>query len=167
MAKEFKSLSAFAKHILKVAESFDKYEAKASEFLGKILEKEAQDKIGHYQETAGPFAAWAPLKESTKKDKERQGYVFNADYNPEYRTGELKESISYSYIPSLHKILLGSTSQIMVYQEEGTRYMAPRSMIGATMYQSPPIINSVMGGMLRDWICNQPIKLRLRSYGSI
>lgn len=167
MVKEFKSLKSFATHIRKQAEKFPIYEKKVSLFVGEILEKEAKDKIGHLHDAAGTFAAWEPLAESTKKDKERNDYVFNHEYNPLYRTGEAKESISHSYVPEMRKILLGSPSQILAWQEEGTRYIPPRSSIGATLFQSGQVIKYAFSGMLRDWAASHPIKVRISHYGSI
>lgn len=167
MVMEFKSLKSFAAHIRKQAEKLPLYERKVSLFIGEIMEKEAQDKIGHLHDAAGPFSAWKPLAESTKKDKERQGFAFNHEYNPVYRTGEAKESISHSYIPEMRRILLGSPSQILAWQEEGTRYIPPRSSIGATMFQSGPIIKYAFSGMLKDWAASQPVNMRIRHYGSL
>jgi len=168
MAKEFKTLTAFAKHMTKVVAKYPKKEMQAAQFLGAVLEAEAKDKIGHLQEGAGPFAAWKELAESTKADKEQKGYVFNHEYNPLYRTGDLKNSIHHSFNPSTHNLYLGSDSEIMIYQELGTnRGIPPRAVLGLTMYQAKADIHYIMGDMLVSWIADKPLTKRKRTYGSV
>lgn len=159
--KEFKSLELFGKHIEKLILEFPTYEKAAANFAGKALQKEAKDKIGHLQD------GWAPLADSTKRDKERQGYVFNADYNPLYRTGELRDSIHYVFNVESQTLFLGSDSQVMVWQEEGTRNIPPRPVISTTMYQVQPLINYVFGRMLQNFISGQKLSLNKGTYGSI
>ncbi|MFI4954872.1 MAG: hypothetical protein ACHP9Y_03055 [Gammaproteobacteria bacterium] len=165
--KEFKSLKSFARHLEKCIAKFPEYEKKTALFFGEILEKEAKDKIGHLQAAAGPFSEWAELAESTKRDKERLGYVYNSEYNPEYRTGELKDSIHFAYFAALREIVLGSDSEIMVYQELGTKYIPPRSMIGATMFQAAMLVNIYFSEMMKAWILGKPLTLRKMHLGSI
>lgn len=165
--KTFNTFSAFAKHLDKVVNKHADYEAKAARFIGKNLEKEAKDKIGHLQDQVGPFAAWAELAESTKADKENKGYVFNHEYNPLYRTGELQDSIHYDWNPAEHHLRLGSSDEIMIYQELGTKYIPPRSVLGATMFQSPPLVNYTFGKMMVAWLENTTPNFRSGVYGSI
>jgi hypothetical protein len=170
VAKEFKTLDAFAKHLSTLAKDYKKYEAKAANSLGEILHLEAKDKIGHLQDGAGPFKDWKELAESTKADKERLGYVFNHEYNPLYRTGELKDSISHVFNIVTRQLYLGSTDEIMVYQEFGTKYIPPRSVIGLTMYQGAADIKYTMSSMLVSWVSGTPItkmKIRKKTYGSV
>lgn len=159
--KEFKSLELFGKHIEKLILKFPIYEKAAANFAGKALQKEAKDKIGHLQD------GWKPLAESTKRDKEKQEYVFNADYNPLYRTGELRDSIHYVFNIESKTLFLGSDSEIMVYQELGTRYIPPRPVLSTTMYQAQPVINYVFGRMLQNFISGQKLSLSSGTYGSI
>lgn len=166
-AKEFKSFDAFTKHMQKVAKNFKSYETKAAMFLGQILEAEAKDKIGHLQDSAGPFREWAPLAAATLADKERQGYIFNSEGNPLYRTGELKDSIHHVYNPMTQTLYLGSDSEIMIYQEFGTKYIPPRSVIGLTMYQSLADVHYTMGNMLVSWLESKPLRKRKKTYGSV
>lgn len=166
-AKEFKTLEAFAKHISKVAKKYNSYESNAANFLGEILELEAKDKIGHLQDGAGPFDSWKELADSTKSDKERRGYVFNHEYNPLYRTGDLKNSIGHVFnIPS-RTLYLGSTDEVMIYQELGTKYIPPRSVLGLTMFQAKPDIQYIMGNMLVSWIADKRLVKRKKTYGSV
>ena len=41
---------------------------KAMDRAARIVEREAKAEIGHYQDAASPFAAWAPLAESTVRE---------------------------------------------------------------------------------------------------
>jgi|SRR6266853_465291 len=168
--KTFNNLRSFSDHLKKVCASHAKYETLAAEFIGKELKKEARDAIGHLHDAAGPFKKWAELAESTKQDKERLGYVFNADYNPLLRTGELRDSIDYSVIPGVlgTLLLLGSSSQIMIYQELGTAYIPPRSVLGATMFKSYPTVSYTLTAMLAAWLESKSFsKPRSKTYGSV
>ena len=157
--KQFNSLAAFAKHIDNVTKKYPVYEKLEANFVGEALEKEAKDKIGHLQ------PGWEPLAASTIEDKIKKGYVFNADYNPLYRTGELRDSIHHVYYAAGHTLFLGSDSDIMVYQEKGTKYIPPRPVISTTMYQAYPVVNYVMGEMLTQWVSGTPLRLRSKTYG--
>src|SRR4051794_6623345 len=95
--KEFKDLQSFHAHLKKVISNYKEYEIKSSNFLGAVLGDSAKKSIGHLQDGAGEFPSWQPLAESTKLDKEKLGYKFNEEYNPLYRTGELRDSISYVF----------------------------------------------------------------------
>lgn len=146
---------------------YDNYEATACGFLGEILEKEAKDKIGHLQTDTDGFVPWPDLAASTKKQKEDQGYVFNADYNPLYRTGEMRDSINHVYRRELRKLILGSASLIMLFQELGTIHIPARSVLAFTMFQAAAVTNYVLGAMLRDWVSGEKLNLRRGVYGSI
>lgn len=167
--KTFNTFDAFAKHIEKVLTTYPAYEEIAGNFLGKTLAKEAKDSIGHLQAKAGEFDAWEELAERTKKDKESLGYVFNAEYNPLLRTGEMRDSITHEFIrtSSFSELKLGSSSQIMVYQELGTEYIPPRSVLGMTMFKSSPVISHVFLSMIASWIENKAFTPRSGSYGSL
>ena len=167
--KTFDTLEKFARHMQKVVKTYHYYEAKAAHFIGESLVKEAKDSIGHLQHGAGPFQAWPELAESTKADKERQGYVFNHEYNPLLRTGEMRDSIHYDFNPgnAFSKLRLGSDSQIMVYQELGTPYIPPRSVLGLTMIKATPMIHYALGSMVDSWIEGKGYRPRSVTYGSI
>lgn len=153
------NLSQFSKHLGKVVSNYKSYEMKASNILGEILDKKARNSIGHLQDEAGPFEEWKELADSTKKDKERLGYVFNSEYNPLYRTGELLDSIGFVFNQMLRILYLGSTSEIMIYQELGTDKIPPRSVLGMTLYKAKLLIISIYQKMMVDWICGRPLML--------
>lgn len=138
------NFSDFNKIVQQLPAQYDNYEKSALEFLGEMLEKDAKEIIGHIQE------GWADLAESTKKDKIRKGFVFNMDYNPLLRTGEMRDSISHSI--TKNTLFVGSTSEIMVYQEMGTIHIPPRPVLGLAMYRNRPAIEVVLSDMLMFWI---------------
>jgi len=148
----FNSLSDFSSHLKKLCSTYEKNKLLALNVIGQELQKDARSSIGHLQETHGQFKAWEELAESTKSDKERKGYVFNSDYNPLYRTGELMHSIKYSVDKLGSEVKLGSDDQIMVWQELGTANIPPRSVLGMTMYRSEPIIKIEIKRMFGRWL---------------
>lgn len=165
--KEFASIESFHRHLNKIIQQYPRHEARAAKAVGAILEKEAKDMIGHLNE------GWRDLRPATKEDKERLGYVFNSDYNPLYRTGELRDSIHFVYSLSRRKLFLGSDSDIMEYHEKGTKYIPARPVLSTTMYKAASTINYVFGSMLQGWAAGKPIQakkalsLKRGTYGSI
>ena len=90
------------------------------------IEREAKAEIGTYQRSdMGPFQPWAELKDATKQERVRLGFTEN---DPLLRTGELRDSISRK-VHGLDAVI-GSDSDVMVYQELGTRTIPPRSVLG-------------------------------------
>lgn len=106
----------------------------------KEVEKEAKAEIGNYQPATGPFDAWPDLSESTQVDRVRKGYSAN---EPELRTGELRDSIK-SEASGLSSIA-GSTSPIMLYQENGTPTMPPRAIIGMAYIRKLDFLEEEIG----------------------
>lgn len=159
--KEFHSLNDFVKHLERVVKKYPAQEYKTLQYVGQFLEKKAKESIGWLQESAGPFNKWEPLAESTMRDKERQGFVFNSDYNPLYRTGELKESIHHVVNRPMRTLYVGSTSDIMVYQELGTSRIPPRSVLGMTMFKHKREIEYFLGSFLMYWIADVNLRFRV------
>jgi hypothetical protein len=164
--KQLDSLDKFAKQLEMMVSAYDRKLDLSLNFVGKELVKAAKDKIGHLNDAAGEFPAWKELAESTKRDKERNDYVFNADYNPLYREGELRKSINYRLNKTLRNktLKLGSTSKIMIYQEKGTDRIPPRPVIGPTMFQSIPILNYSAKAFYNSWLTNKLLKIRENTY---
>lgn len=91
----------------------------------KEIEETAKEEIGVYQPAVGPFEAWAPLAASTRADRARSGYT---EDDPLLRSGELRDSIE-SEVMGLAAIV-GTKSQIGLWQEVGTKHIPPRPFIG-------------------------------------
>ncbi|TPD93608.1 hypothetical protein FJP68_14565 [Pantoea vagans] len=105
----------------------------------KEIEETAKEEIGVYQPAYGPFDAWAPLAESTKADRVRQGY---SEDEPLLRSGELRDSIQ-SEVVGLAAIV-GTRSEIGLWQEVGTDRIPPRPFIGPAYDRNmDPLIESV------------------------
>lgn len=98
----------------------------ALDTAARSIEAEAKSEIGSYQrDNMGPFAPWAELKAATQRERVRLGFTAN---DPLLRTGDLRDSISHE----THGLeaVVGSDSQVMVWQEMGTETIPPRSVLG-------------------------------------
>lgn len=106
----------------------------------EYLEKTAKDEFGEYQLGIGPFTAWPELADSTKADRVAKGYTEN---DPLLRTGELRDSIQHEVVG--FDAFVGSTSDIMPFQEFGTSRIPPRPVLGTALQKCWPMIQRVMG----------------------
>ncbi len=139
--KQFGSITAFVEHLATVAVGVRVAEHAVLEKAARAVERRAKEKIGEYQEQAGPFIAWPELAESTKADRLQQGFTEN---DPLLRTGEMRDSIEHQVEGSVAEI--GSNSDIAVYQELGTEHIPPRSFLGGAMAEKVPEIREMIGG---------------------
>jgi hypothetical protein len=73
------SILGFAEHLVAMTTEVVVAEHEALEHAARIVEKEAKDAIGHYQDASGPFGAWAELTDATKADRLAKGY---SEYEP-------------------------------------------------------------------------------------
>lgn len=89
------------------------------------IEKTAKEELGVYQPAFGPFDAWDTLADSTMASRSSAGYSEN---EPLLRSGELRDSIQ-SEVVGLAAIV-GTKSDIGLYQEVGTSNIPPRPFIG-------------------------------------
>jgi hypothetical protein len=118
----------------------------ALDHAAAVVQKEAKAIVGNYQDGAGPFAPWAELADSTKDDRVRQGFTEN---DPELRTGDLRDGIERRVLDG-HTAVVGSDSDVMVYQELGTAKMPPRSMLGiAAVHKGEHVANILGEGVAR------------------
>jgi len=104
------------------------------------IEKTAKAEIGHYQPEVGPFAGWVELADSTKADRVAKGFTEN---DPLKRTGALADSISHQ-VGGLEAVI-GSDSEIMVYQELGTSSIPPRAVLGPAAIRNKEFITKTLG----------------------
>lgn len=111
------------------------------------IETNAKSEIGEYQPRVGSFAAWEPLADSTEAEKARLGFPLDA---PLERTGELRDSISYQ-VEGLEAVI-GSDSDIMVYQELGTEHIPPRAVMGPAAIHSHKFIEKTLGKAVAEGI---------------
>ena len=139
--REF-SLEGFATHLLVIAEAEQVAARRALQKAAKLVEKRAKEKIGEYQQQAGPFIAWPELAESTKADRAAQGYP---EDEPLLRSGEMQDSISRATSIDGLEVQIGSNSDIAVWQELGTQHIPPRSFLGGATAEKLPEIKEIMG----------------------
>ncbi|PUA19579.1 hypothetical protein [Glaciimonas sp. PCH181] len=104
------------------------------------IEKTAKSEIGTYQGEVGSFAAWDQLADSTQADRVAKGFTPN---DPLKRTGELGETISHKL--DAFDAVIGSTSDIMVYQELGTDRIPPRAVLGPAAIRNKELILRTLG----------------------
>lgn len=117
----------------------------ALDAAAKSIEAEAKAEIGTYQRSnMGPYEPWAELKDATKAERERLGFTPN---DPLLRTGGLRDSISRE----VHGLeaAVGSTSDVMVYQEMGTRTIPPRPVLGLAASRKTEDVLRIVGESVR------------------
>jgi hypothetical protein len=124
MSGEF-SILGFVQHLGVMGAEMAIAEHEALERAAQIVEKEAKASVGEYQGQAGPFVAWAELAPATKFDRAGKGFPEN---EPELRTGEMRDSIEHTIIG--REAHIGSNSDVLYWQEVGTKNMPPRSILG-------------------------------------
>lgn len=138
--REFGSLGAFGMYLLEAAATeavaLEAGLAKAAEHVEKVAKAE----FGEYQPATGSFPAWAELADATKAQRVALGYTEN---DPLLRSGALRDSIGHE-VAGL-EAMVGSTSDVMVYQELGTEKMPPRPVLGPAAIRSEKVIERMIG----------------------
>lgn len=153
--KDFKDIGAFVKHLQTLRAKVAVAEHSGLERGAKMIEKEAKDSIGHYQNASGPFPAWTPLSSATLEGfhhplagyipgKEQLGYA--PPDNPLLREGGLRES--YTHHVDGHEAVVGSNEENAVWQEMGTPNalypIPPRSILGgAAVRKAEAVVKEV------------------------
>ncbi len=118
--KEFKEIGHFIAHLTEMAAAETLALHDGLKKCAVAVERTAKAEIGHYQDEAGYFPGWVELAEATKADRLRQGYSEN---DPLLRSGDLRDSISHEI--AWLDASIGSTSDIIVYQELGPNNILP------------------------------------------
>lgn len=105
----------------------------------KDIEETAKEELGVYQPAVGSFDAWAPLADSTMAGRVSSGYSPN---EPLLRSGELRDTIE-SEVVGLAAIV-GTKSEIGLWQEVGTDRIPPRPFIGpAYVRKIDPLMDAI------------------------
>ena len=140
--KKYQSFGALAKALERLSERLPLTLEVAMAASALVVEAAAKDEIGHYQrEDTGPFSAWEELKPATKADRLQQGFTEN---DPLLRTGELYGSIEHQ--SDFRSFVVGSTSEIMVYQELGTpKGIPPRPVLAVALYRNIETVLNIVG----------------------
>src|ERR1700761_8189213 len=147
--REFSSFRHLAEQFARLALEG---EAVSHELAGKgahMIQRDAQNKLGSYQPSAGPFGAWDELADSTKADRVNKGFP---EDEPLLRTGELRDSIESVVQGS--EAMVGSMDPIALWQETGTDdgNLPPRSFLGAAAFESKPKLSALCAATLIAWI---------------
>jgi HK97 gp10 family phage protein len=108
--------------------------------VAELVEKTAKSEIGHYNDAAGPFPAWAELAPSTESRKAKMGYPADA---PLLATGEMRDSIQHQ-VGGL-EAEIGSNDDKMVYHEFGTSKMPARPVLGPAAFRNKRKIEQIIG----------------------
>ena len=152
--KTYRSFGALARALSRtVAELPNTYSA-AMRAGALAVQDDAKERIGHYQ------AAWAALAPSTVAEKTRLGYAGgpipggDGGDNPLLRTGETRDSIGCW--SSQHEFIVGSTSDILKFQEFGTATIPPRPVLGPAMMHTMPFAVKVLGRAVAATLRNEP-----------
>ncbi len=140
MTVTFDSPLAFALHLAERAAAVEVAIHEGLDLAAAVVEREAKDQIGSYQDATGPFPAWQELAASTKADRVRQGYPEN---EPLLREGDLRDSIAHE-VSGLEAVI-GSESDIASYQELGTTTIPPRPFLGPAALKSKERIGKILG----------------------
>lgn len=140
LVREFESVTEFVLHLAAAEVAVHKAAQHALDRAAAVIEKDAKDQIGTYQQQVGPFNAWPELAESTQKERERLGFTPN---DPLLRNGALRDSISRQVQGD--EAAVGSTSDVMVYQELGTPSIPPRPVLGPAAFKNKDKIEQILG----------------------
>ena len=115
---------------------------------GDIVQEKAKDLIGHYSD----FPEWPQLAESTQEERARLGWTPN---DPLLRSGELRESITHETIHDNMEVI-GSTSEIMVCQEFGTKTIPPRPVLGPASILTGEEVSKIARKAVYEAIAGKP-----------
>lgn len=134
------SINSFVEHLAVLAADVLLAEHKALKRAAEVVEREAKSEFGVYQGATGPFAKWEELSDYTKQDRVSQGFTEN---DPLLRSGGLRDSISHA-VQGLSAVI-GSTDQVMVYQELGTDEIPPRPVLGPALLRKDKEVVRIVG----------------------
>ncbi|PHV13711.1 hypothetical protein CSQ90_27075 [Janthinobacterium sp. BJB303] len=138
--KLFSNIGEMIKHLALIAAAQTLADHRALKKCAVAIENTAKEEFGHYQGEVTPFAGWTELAESTKEDRLAKGFTENA---PLLRTGELRKSVSH--LISGAEAVIGSESEVMVYQELGTDKIPPRAVLGPAAIRNKQLIIDTIG----------------------
>ncbi len=150
---EFPSLAGLANHLLQESVGGFLQVHEGLEAAAILLERESKAEIGTYQEGAGAFPSWPELAESTKADRVAKGFTEN---DPLLRSGELRDSITHE-VDGMEAVI-GSTSDIMLWQEVGTIRIPPRPVLGLALERNTDKVLRLIGGAAVHGLLGEKVK---------
>jgi hypothetical protein len=104
------------------------------------IEGTAKSEFGVYQGEVKPFPGWVPLADSTQAERVSLG--FSPD-DPLLRKGDLRDSVSHQVHGT--EAVVGSDSDVMVWQELGTDRIPPRAVLGPAAIRNKALITRTLG----------------------
>ncbi len=117
----------------------------ALERAATIVETEAKALIGTYD------AGWLQLADDTQAARTKAGYPAN---EPLLVEGELRASIGHAV--EGRKAVVGSTSEVAVWQEQGTDHVPARSFLGSAAHRKAEEVARVMGREMVSKVFTRP-----------
>lgn len=149
----YRSFGALARALSRTVAELPNTYAAAMRAGAVAVQDDAKERIGHYQ------AGWDTLAPSTIADKRRQGFTGplpggDGGDNPLLRTGEMRDSIGCWSSP--REFIVGSTSDVMLWQEFGTTTIPPRPVLGPAMMHTMPFAVKVLGRAVAATLRNEP-----------
>ena len=119
--RAFRSPGEFASFLIGLAGSLPLAEARGIRGAGEVVQAEAVNSLGHYQEAAGPFPAWAPLSDRTHEQRAEAGLPID---EPLRATWELRNHIeltaeSRSASVGVPSVIVGDGSKANPYRDIG------------------------------------------------
>lgn len=138
--KEFSSIAGMIAHLGVMAAAETLALHRGLKECAVAIEATAKSEFGHYQPEVQPFAGWVELADSTKAERQAQGFTPN---DPLLRSGELQKSVNHE-VSGLEAVI-GSTSDVMVYQELGTDKIPPRAVLGPAAIRNKKLIMKTLG----------------------
>lgn len=158
--KTYKSFGAFARAMERVAAGLDAGYAAAMEAGALLVEAEAKSEFGHYQrEDMGPLEPWEELKDATKQQHiqaivDGEAAPDAGENTPLLVKGDLRESIEHE--SDTREFVVGSESEIMVWQEMGTtRGVPPRPVLATAMYRTAEEVVNLVGQAVEDTLAGR------------
>lgn len=102
----------------------------------ELVKKDAQERIGEYQDAVGDLPAWAPLADVTKADRVQRGFT---EDDPLLRSGKLRDSIEVRGVDEGAAIgvfdpemtTIAASMEYGYYNVRAGRPVAPRSYLRA------------------------------------
>ena len=138
--REFSSLQSFARHLSTLTARVVLEQHRALTAAAVVVEHQAKSEIGSYQPAVGPFNAWAPLAGATVEDRVRKGFAPN---DPLERTRALADSIEHDVRGT--SAYVGSESDVLLYQDQGTETIPPRPVLGPALFIKQDRVAELIG----------------------
>jgi HK97 gp10 family phage protein len=159
---QFASLGAFAAHLTHaIAPAVNSSMHSGLKAAAEQIEHTARAKLGHYQDSVEHFPAWPELADSTKADRVAKGFTEN---DPLLRTGALRDSIGHEVHGN--EAVIGSKSDIAVYQELGTTKMPPRPFLGPAVVENEEALRALWHDVLLRGFLGRGVKSTTQMNGT-